>query len=136
MLAAPTRAEIGEPIEFVRVEGTQRVEEETVLAYMLVRVGLKDEADLVDQSVKTLFSSGLFADVTIRREDKGLVVTVVENPIVNRVSFEGNSAIRDETLSKEGILSARQIYTRAKVQDDVERQIEIYRRCRSLCRAY
>ena len=127
-LTAPTRAEIGEPIEFIRVEGTQRVEEETVLAYMLVREGLKDEADLVDQSVKTLFSSGLFADVTIRREGKGLIVTVVENPIVNRVSFEGNSAIRDETLTKEGILSARQIYTRAKVQDDVERQIEIYRR--------
>ena len=57
LLNAPTRAEIGEPIEFIRVEGTQRVEEETVLAYMLVREGLKDEADLVDQSVKTLFSS-------------------------------------------------------------------------------
>ena len=128
VLAAPARAEIGSPIEFIRVEGTQRVEEETVLAYMLVREGLKDEADLVDQSVKTLFSSGLFADVTIRREDKGLIVTVVENPIVNRVSFEGNSAIRDETLGKEGVLSARQIYTRAKVQDDVERQIELYRR--------
>jgi outer membrane protein insertion porin family len=82
----------------------------------------------VDRSVKTLFSSGLFADVTIRRQDKGLIVTVVENPIVNRVSFEGNSAITDENLGKEGILSARQIYTRAKVQDDVERQIELYRR--------
>ena len=127
-LAMPARAEIGSPIEFIRVEGTQRVEDETVLAYMLVRVGLKDEADLVDKSVKTLFSSGLFADVTIRRQDKGLIVTVVENPIVNRVSFEGNSAITDENLSKEGILSARQIYTRAKVQDDVERQIELYRR--------
>ena len=125
---APQHAEIGSSIKFIRVEGTQRVEEETVLAYMLVREGLKDEPSLVDQSVKTLFSSGLFADVTIRREEGGLIVTVVENPIVNRVSFEGNSAIRDETLSKEGILSARQIYTRAKVQDDVERQIELYRR--------
>ena len=48
VLAAPARAEIGAPIEFIRVEGTQRVEEETVLAYMLVREGLKDEADLVD----------------------------------------------------------------------------------------
>jgi outer membrane protein insertion porin family len=98
------------------------------MAYMLVREGLKDAADLVDQSVKTLFSSGLFADVTIRRQDKGLIVIVVENPIVNRVSFEGNSAITDDNLGKEGILSARQIYTRAKVQDDVERQIELYRR--------
>ena len=128
LASVPARAEIGEPIEFIRVEGTQRVEDETVLAYMLVREGLKDAADLVDQSVKTLFSSGLFADVTIRRQDKGLVVTVVENPIVNRVSFEGNSAITDENLGKEGVLSARQIYTRAKVQDDVERQIELYRR--------
>lgn len=128
LLSAQARAEIGEPIEFIRVEGTQRVEDETVMAYMLVREGLKDAADLVDQSVKTLFSSGLFADVTIRRQDKGLIVTVVENPIVNRVSFEGNSAITDDNLGKEGILSARQIYTRAKVQDDVERQIELYRR--------
>ena len=127
-LPAPALAIIGQPVEFVRVEGTQRVEEETVRAYMLIRVGSKDEADLVDRSVKTLFSSGLFADVTIRREGKGLVVTVVENPIVNRVSFEGNSAINDENLGKEAGLSARQIYTRAKVQDDVERFIELYRR--------
>ena len=121
-------AEIGQPVEFIRVEGTQRVEGETVRAYMIIREGTVDSAELVDQSVKTLFSSGLFADVTIRRENKGLVVTVVENPIVNRVSFEGNSAISDDTLSKEAKLSARQIYTRAKVQDDVERFIELYRR--------
>ena len=126
--ALPALAEIGKPVEFIRVEGTQRVEGETVRAYMIIREGSIDSAELVDQSVKTLFSSGLFADVTIRREKKGLVVTVVENPIVNRVSFEGNSAIGDETLSKEAKLSARQIYTRAKVQDDVERFIELYRR--------
>ncbi len=127
-MLSPAHAVIGEPIEFVRVEGTQRVEDETVRAYILIREGVKDEAELVDRSVKTLFSSGLFADVTIRREGKGLVVSVVENPIVNRVSFEGNSAINDDNLSKEAGLSARQIYTRAKVQDDVERFIELYRR--------
>ena len=127
-MAAPAQAEIGKAVEFIRVEGTQRVEAETVRAYMVVREGIIDQADLVDQSVKTLFSSGLFADVTIRREGKGLVVTVIENPIVNRVSFEGNSAINDENLASEAGLSARQIYTRAKVQDDVERFIELYRR--------
>ncbi len=125
---ATASAEVGKAIEFIRVEGTQRVEGETVRAYMVVREGMIDKSDLVDQSVKTLFSSGLFADVTIRREGKGLVVIVVENPIVNRVSFEGNSAINDDNLGKEASLSARQIYTRAKVQDDVERFIELYRR--------
>ena len=127
-MSSAAHAEIGKAVEFIRVEGTQRVEAETVRAYMVVREGLVDQADLVDQSVKTLFSSGLFADVTIRREGKGLVVTVVENPIINRVSFEGNTAINDDNLGSEAGLSARQIYTRAKVQDDVERFIELYRR--------
>ena len=128
LAAGAARAEIGKPISFIRVEGTQRVEQETVRAYMVIREGIADRADLVDQSVKTLFSSGLFADVTIRREGLGLVVTVIENPIINRVSFEGNLAINDDTLGSEAGLSARQIYTRAKVQDDVERFIELYRR--------
>ena len=114
-------------IQFIRVEGTQRVEEETVRAYMVVREGMVDDVDMVDQSVKTLFASGLFSDVTIRRSEGGLVVSVVENPIVNRVSFEGNGAINDDTLTKEAELRPRQIYTRARVQDDVERFIEIYR---------
>jgi len=116
-----------EIIQFIRVEGTQRVEEETVRAYMVVREGMVDDVDMVDQSVKTLFASGLFSDVTIRRGGGGLVVSVVENPIVNRVSFEGNGAINDDTLTKEAELRSRQVYTRARVQDDVERFIEIYR---------
>ena len=127
-VAQPARAELGKPISFIRVEGTQRVEAETVRAYMIVAEGTTDEAELVDQSVKTLFASGLFSDVRIRREGQGLVVTVLENPIINRVSFEGNSAISDDSLGDEAVLKPRQIYTRAKVQDDVERFIELYRR--------
>lgn len=124
------QAEIGEEaqIAFVRVEGTQRVEDETVLAYMVVRQGMRSDARLIDQSVKTLFASGLFADVSIRREGNGIVVTVIENPIINRVEFEGNSKITDENLSKESTLRPRLVYTRAKVQDDVERFLELYRR--------
>lgn len=127
-MVQPAMALIGKPIDFIRVEGTQRVERETVLSYIVVSEGMVDEAEAVDRSVKTLFSSGLFADVTIRREAQGLVISVVENPIVNRVSYEGNTAINDENLGAEGSLKARQVYTRAKVQDDVERFIELYRR--------
>ena len=122
--SATTETEL---VQFIRVEGTQRVEEETVRAYMVVREGMADDVDMVDQSVKTLFASGLFSDVTIRRSEGGLIVSVVENPIVNRVSFEGNGAINDDTLTDEAELRPRQIYTRARVQDDVERFIEIYR---------
>ncbi len=115
-------------IAFIRVEGTQRVEEETVRAYMVVREGMAADPRLIDQSVKTLFASGLFADVNIRREDDGLIVTVVENPIINRISFEGNKKIADDKLSGESSLRPRLVFTRAKVQDDVERFLELYRR--------
>ena len=115
-------------IAFIRVEGTQRVEDETVRAYMVVREGMAADPRLIDQSVKTLFASGLFADVNIRREDDGLIVTVVENPIINRISFEGNKKIADDKLSGESSLRPRLVFTRAKVQDDVERFLELYRR--------
>lgn len=117
-----------ENIKFIRVEGTQRVEDETVRAYMVVREGMPADSRLIDQSVKTLFASGLFADVSIRREDDGLIVTVVENPIINRISFEGNKKIADDKLSGESSLRPRLVFTRAKVQDDVERFLELYRR--------
>ncbi len=127
-MMVPALALIGKPISFIRVEGTHRVERETVLQYTTLKRGMIDEAQLADQSVKTLFSSGLFADIAIRREGTGLVIVVVENPIINRVSYEGNSVINDTNLGNEGGMKARQIYTRAKVQDDVERFIELYRR--------
>ncbi len=115
-------------IQFIRIEGVQRVEAETVKAYMVIKEGMRDDPVLVDRSVKTLFSSQLFADVKIRREGNGLVVVAVENPIINRVSFEGNVSIRDDKLRQEAVLKPRQVYTRAKVQDDVERFLELYRR--------
>ena len=116
------------PISFIRVEGTFRIEPETVRTYMVVRVGQNYDTAAVDRSVKTLFSSGFFSDVTIRREGDGLVVTVVENPIINRVAFEGNNQLRDDSLEEEVDLKPRHIYTRAKVRGDVARLIEIYRR--------
>jgi outer membrane protein insertion porin family len=78
--------------------------------------------------LKSLFATGLFADVTIRREADALIIRVVENPIINRVAFEGNQRIEDETLEAEVQLRPRVVYTRTRVQSDVQRIIEIYRR--------
>ena len=115
-------------ISQIRVEGNQRIEPETVRSYMQIAVGDKYEANKVDQSLKTLFATGLFADVTIRREGTVLIVSVVENPIINRIAFEGNKAVKKDKLDKEVQLRPRVVYTRARVRADVQRIIEIYRR--------
>lgn len=110
------------------VEGNQRIEPDTVKSYMAVQEGGVFNEQLIDLSLKTLFATGLFADVTIRETDGLVTVTVVENPIINRVAFEGNSKISDEDLEKEATLKPRIVFTRAKVQSDVQRIVELYRR--------
>lgn len=112
----------------IRIEGTQRIEPETVRSYMRVNPGDRFDPARLDRSLKNLFSSGLFADVTLRREGETLVVTVVENPIINRIAFEGNDRLDDDTLSVEITLRPRVVFTRTKVQSDVQRLLEIYRR--------
>lgn len=118
----------GPVVGAIEVTGNQRIESDTVRSYMTLRPGSEFDDSKIDQSLKTLFSTGLFADVTIRREGNNLVVNVVENPIINQVAFEGNSAIKDEALDAEVRLKPRVVYTRARVQEDLKRIIEVYRR--------
>lgn len=125
-LAAPAFAQ--STIESIVIEGNQRIEADTVRSYLSIGVGDQFDAQAINRSLKSLFATGLFADVTIRREGTALIVRVVENPIINRVAFEGNNRIDDETLDAEVQLRPRIVYTRTRVQNDVQRIIEIYRR--------
>ena len=115
-------------IEAVRVEGNERIEADTVRSYLPVGPGDAFDAGAINRSLKSLFATGLFADVTIRREHNALIVGVIENPIINRVVFEGNRTIEDGDLEAELQLRPREVYTRPRVQSDVQRLIEIYRR--------
>lgn len=130
--AAPAPSAAASPSEFViqriLVEGNQRVEAETVRSYMTVSEGQPASPKTIDESLKTLFATSLFADVSIRQRGPDLVVTVVENPIINRVAFEGNLRIDDDDLAAETELKPRVVFTRARVQSDLQRIIELYRR--------
>ncbi len=115
-------------IERLVVVGNQRIEPETVASYMSVAAGDSYDLREVDASLKSLFATGLFADVAIRLDGSALVVEVVENPIVNRIAFEGNTSLETEDLEAEVQLRPRTVYTRTKVQGDVARILELYRR--------
>lgn len=127
--AAQTGTRAGLPvISDIRVEGNQRIEAETVRSSMVVGIGDRMDPARIDQSLKTLFETGLFADVTIRRAGDALVVTVVENPIINQRVFEGNRRLSDEVLQAEVQLRPRVVYTRARISNDVQRILQLYRR--------
>ncbi len=110
------------------VEGNQRIEAATVESYMTIRPGEQITAGRVDLSLKALFATGLFSDVTIRRAGNNLVVSVIENPIINRLAFEGNLIIDDDVLAAEVQLRPRVVFTSSRVQNDLQRLIEVYRR--------
>ena len=115
-------------VQQIRIEGTQRIDPETVHSYLLIKPGDEADADRLDRSLKALFATGLFADVTLRQDGGTLVVRVVENPIINRIAFEGNRRINEEQLLAEVQLRPRVVYTRTKVQNDVKRMLDLYRR--------
>jgi outer membrane protein insertion porin family len=118
----------GDPIQEIRIEGNQRIEPETVRSYMQMNPGDLFDAARIDQALKNLFGTGLFADVNFRREGDALVVQVTENPIINKLAFEGNKRIDDEALQAEVQLRPRVVYTQARVQADVKRLLDLYRR--------
>ncbi len=115
-------------IKVIRVEGNKRVEPETVRSYLTFSTGDPYDPARIDESLKALFATGLFQDVRIRRDGAAVVITIVENPIVNQVAFEGNKEIEDASMASEVQLKARAVYTRARVQADVQRILDLYRR--------
>lgn len=121
-------AQSGAVIRDIRVEGNSRIEPETVRSYLKFTVGERYDNYKADESLRALFGTGLFQDVHLNLQGSVVVVTVVENPIINRVAIEGNKEVSTDTLTKELQLKARALYSRARVQADVQRVLDVYRR--------
>lgn len=112
----------------IKVQGNRRVEPETVRSYLKFGVGGAYDAGKVSQSIQSLFATGLFRDVQIVRDGGTVVVTVVENPIVNQIAFEGNSEVDNATLLAEVQLKPRSVFTESRARGDAQRILDVYRR--------
>lgn len=112
----------------IRVVGTERIEPATVLSYLELKQGDEASQEALDAALKALFATGLFADVNLSETNGIVTVKVAENPVINQIAFEGNDEIKDEELQAEIQLRPRQVFTRTKVQSDVARLYDIYRR--------
>jgi outer membrane protein insertion porin family len=126
---APSQAPAERTIRSISVRGSQRLEPETIRAYANLQPGQTYTAATLDQALKDLYATQLFADVTITGAETGdLVITVRENPVINRIILEGNKRLKDDKITPEIKLAPRQIFTRSAARADVERILELYRR--------
>src|SRR3954470_4460030 len=110
------------------VEGNRRVELETIRSYFKPGPGGRLDQGSIDDGLKALIQTGLFQDVRINRAGGRIIVTVVENPVINRVAIEGNKKVKDEQLTGELQSKPRGTLSRPQVQADTQRIIEMYRR--------
>ena len=119
----------GGTVRSLAVRGAERLEAETVIAYANLRPGETYTAETLDQALKDLYATELFADVQITGAETGnLVIAIRENPVINRIVLEGNKRIKDDKIVPEIRLAPRQIFTRSKARADVDRIIELYKR--------
>ena len=118
----------GGTIAAIKVEGNRRLEEGTIRSYMLVQPGDPFDPERLDRSLKTLYATGLFSDVNLRREGDTLVVRVTENPIVNQIAFEGNHKLTDDNLKPDLQLRPRAVFTPGIAQADRQRILDLYAR--------
>jgi outer membrane protein insertion porin family len=119
---------VAQSVSDIVVEGNRRVEAETIRSYFKPGPNGRLDAAHIDAALKSLYATNLFSDIRINHAGNRLMVTVVENQVINRVAFEGNHKAKDEQLQSELQSKARGTYSKAVVQSDVQRIIDIYQR--------
>lgn len=125
---ATSRSAVAQTVSSIVVEGNRRVEAQTIRSYFRAGADGRLSPVEIDEGLKALYATGLFSDVRIRRAGGRLVVSVVENPVINQVVFEGNRKAKDTQLQAEIQSRPRGTLSKPAVQSDVQRIIEIYRR--------
>ena len=132
--AAPAQSTLMQPqaagtIRSIAVKGNQRLEPATIISYANLQPGQTYTAETLDQALKDLYATELFSNVVISGGETGnIVVTVQENPVINRIVLEGNKRLKEDKITPEIQLKPREIFTRSKVRADVDRIIELYKR--------
>ncbi|WP_255406098.1 outer membrane protein assembly factor BamA [Novosphingobium sp. CF614] len=131
--AAPPSAQapgapVMQTIQSIQVTGAERLEPQTVMSYIKLRIGQPYSKAVADEALKDLYSTELFKDVQITNDGGTVTIAVQENPVVNRIVLEGNKRIKDDKILPEIKVAPRQIFTRSKIRADVARIIELYKR--------
>lgn len=114
-------------ISDIVIEGAKRVSPSTVQSYMPVQIGDDISPGELNGIITSLFATDLFHDVQLRLDGDRLIVTVDENPIINRVNIEGNDVLKDEQLLEILNIRPRRVFTRSIALEGKAILMEVYR---------
>jgi outer membrane protein insertion porin family len=120
---------LASPVTHIIIRGNHRLGNETILSLSHFKNGEDCDQVKMNEALKALFETGYFQDVKIDQQENGqLLIQVQENPVLNRISFEGNEKLKDEGLLKDIQIRPRDVISKARIQEVQQRILEIYRR--------
>ncbi|MEY4463572.1 MAG: outer membrane protein omp1 [Pseudomonadota bacterium] len=116
-------------IRKITIEGNHRVERSTVESYLKLKVGETYNSSKEDEAIKRLYATSLFRNINMYITNEGnLIVGVTETPFISSVVFSGNSKIKTNMLAKEIYTMSGESLSQAKIELDVKKILEIYKR--------
>jgi outer membrane protein insertion porin family len=123
-----TQKSYGYGVQKIIISGNKRIEDQTIRSYLTIKKGEKVDGITIDEALKSLFKTGYFDDVKISQKDNDIYVKVKENPIIDKIRYEGNDKLRDEDIKRFVTLKPREVLSATKVQAAQQSILEIYRR--------
>ncbi|ABE05198.1 outer membrane protein assembly factor BamA [Rickettsia bellii] len=116
-------------IRKITIEGNHRIERSTIESYLKLKPGESYNSLKEDEAIKRLYATSLFRNIKMDMSSDGnLIVSVTETPFISSVVFRGNSKIKANMLSKEIYTMAGESLSQAKIELDVKKISEIYKR--------
>ncbi|SDC16331.1 outer membrane protein assembly factor BamA [Ruegeria marina] len=110
----------------VQVEGNQRIESSTIVARTGLERGREVTPGQLNDAYQRVLDSGVFETVELIPRGNTLVIKVVEYPTINKINFEGNRRIKDDTLQGAIASESRRVFTPEQVERDAATIAEIY----------
>ena len=107
-------------ISSIVVDGNKRITSETIIAISNVEKGASYSPSQLNSALQLIKKSTFFKTVTVSFENNVLMINVVENPTINTINFEGNSALQDENLSELIFSRERQTLSISKIEKDAD----------------
>ncbi len=102
------------------VQGNTRLDASVVIRDSLIDIRKTDPKDL-SYAIKNLYKTGYFENVNIFKRDNVIYINVIENPLIDQISIEGNNEISDEIIIAELQSKSRSVYSTDIIKNDVKK---------------
>ena len=110
----------------IDVDGNKRIETSTIITYSGLATDQVFGADDLNRAYQNILASGLFESVEVVPNGNRLIINVNEFPTVNKIAFEGNRRVNDNTLKSIIGLQPRRVFNPDKADADRAAIVQVY----------